>query len=242
MAVNYKEMSAAELLALAPPGWGGALLDGLLVSVQVALSGYVIGLGIGLAGANLKRTGGPVVRDLMAVYTTMVRAIPELVLILLAYFALPTFINQILTGFGFERVEISGFAAGVIVIGFVQGAYATEVFRGAIGSVPFGQIEAAQSFGMHPFKVFYRVTLPIMLPAALPGLSNLWLIAAKDTALLAVVGFTELTLVARQAAGATKHYFLFLMAAGALYLILTLLSVWGFKLIENRVNRGARHA
>ncbi len=241
MAINYKDMSTVELLALAPPGWGGALLNGLVVSVQVAFLGYFIGLLIGLGGANLKRSGGPVARDLMAVYTTLVRAIPELVLILLAYFAMPALINQILVALGFQRIEISGFAAGVMVIGFVQGAYATEVFRGAMASVPVGQLEAAQSFGMHPFRTFYRITFPVMLPAALPGLSNLWLIAAKDTALLAVVGFTELTLVARQAAGATKHYFLFLMAAGALYLILTLFSVWVFKFVENRVNRGARH-
>jgi polar amino acid transport system permease protein len=123
----------------------------------------------------------------------------------------------------------------------VQGAYATEVLRGAIGSVPVGHIEAAQSFGMHPLRIFHRITLPAKLPAALPGLSNLWLIATKDTALLAVVGFTELTLAARQAAGATKQYFLFLMAAGALYLIVTLLSGWGFRMLENRANRGAHH-
>lgn len=241
MAVNYKDMSATELLAFDPPGWGGVLLDGLLVSLQVALLGYLIGLLIGLGGATLKRSGGPIARDLMAVYTTLVRAIPELVLILLAYFAMPELINQVLTSFGFGRIEINGFVAGVLVIGFVQGAYATEVLRGAIASVPLGQTEAAQSFGMHPFRVFYRITLPVCLPAALPGLSNLWLIATKDTALLAVVGFTELALVARQASGATKHYFLFLLAAGLLYLIVTLVSAQIFRLLENRVSRGERH-
>lgn len=204
--------------------------------------GYLIGLLIGLAGATLKRSGGPISRDLMSIYTTAVRAIPELVLILLAYFAMPELLSQIGRTLGYGRIEVNGFIAGVLVIGFVQGAYATEVMRGAIASIPFGHIEAAQSFGMHPFRVFCRVTLPEMLPAALPGMSNLWLIATKDTALLAVVGFTELTLAARQAAGATKHYFLFLMAAGALYLIITLLSAQLFKLLENRVNRGARHA
>lgn len=242
MATNYRNMTAPELLALEPPGWGGALLDGLVVSLQVATLGYLIGLLIGLGGATLKRTGGPITQDLMGIYTTVVRAIPELVLILLAYFAMPKLINEILSGYGFERIEISGFAAGVAVIGFVQGAYATEVFRGAIASVPTGHIEAAQSFGMHPFRIFYRITIPEMLPAALPGLSNLWLIATKDTALLAVVGFTELSLAARQAGGATKHYFLFLMAAGLLYLIVTLVSNWIFRLIENRVNRGVHHA
>lgn len=242
MAINYRDMSAAELLALEPPGWGGALLDGLVVSLQVALSGYLIGLIIGLFGASLKRSGGPVTQDILAVYTTTVRAIPELVLILLAYFALPSLINQIIGSFGFGRFEINGFVAGVLVIGFVQGAYAIEVLRGAMAAIPTGHIEAAQSFGMGPFRIFHRITLPEMLPAALPGLSNLWLIATKDTALLAVVGFTELTLAARQAAGATKQYFLFLMAAGALYLIVTLVSVQIFRFLERRANKGARHA
>lgn len=241
MAVNYREMNVPELLALSPPGWGGALLNGLSLSLQVALLGYFIGLSIGLIGSNLKVSGGPVTRDIMEIYTTLVRAIPELVLILLAYFAMPELINQVLVSFEFERIEISGFAAGVIVIGFVQGAYATEVFRGAIASVPVGHIEAAQSFGMHPLRIFFRITLPELLPSALPGLSNLWLIATKDTALLAVVGFTELTLAARQAAGATKQYFLFLMAAGALYLIVTLVSSLIFKILEHRLNQGVRH-
>lgn len=238
---DYRSMGAAELLALSPPGWGGALLDGLVVSLQVAGLGYLFGLLIGLACASARRDGSPLVKDLVISYTTIVRAVPELVLILLVYFALPEAINQALSGFGMNRIEISGFAAGVLVIAIVQGAYATEVIRGARNAIPVGHIEAAQSFGMHPFTIFRRITLPELVPAALPGLSNLWLIATKDTALLAVVGFTELTLSARQAAGATKHYFLFLMAAGALYLIVTLVSNLAFKLLENRMSYGGRH-
>lgn len=241
MTINYKNMSAMELLSLVPPGWGGTLLKGLMVSLEVALIGYVLGMVIGLGGATLKRHGGPVSRDLMTVYTTLARAIPELVLIMLAYFALPDLINQLFAKLGLDQIQINGFLAGVIVIAFVQGAYATEVFRGAMATVPRGHVEAAQSFGMHPVRVFYRIILPEMLPSALPGLSNLWLIATKDTALLAVVGFVELTLAARQAAGATKHYFLFLVAAGALYLLVTLLSQYVFTQVENRFNKGARH-
>jgi polar amino acid transport system permease protein len=124
------------------------------------------------------------------------------------------------------------------VIGVVQGAYTTEVLRGAIKAVPVGQIEAARAYGMSPTKVMTRVTLPAMLPYAIPGLSNLWLIATKDTALLAVVGFSELTLVTRQAAGATKAYLLFFCAAGALYLMLTLVSDVLIRVIERRARRG----
>ncbi|MDB1123485.1 ABC transporter permease [Vibrio algarum] len=239
--VNYKSMSWYELLAIPLPD-GGYLLDGLFVSLQVASLGYVLGLIIGMFAANAKRRGSLFVADLVTIYTTLIRSVPELVLILLVYFALPELINQLLSFFGAERIEIDKFAAGVLVITIVQGAYATEVIRGAMNAIPKGHIEAAESFGMHPFVTFYRITIPEMLPNALPGLSNLWLIATKDTALLAVVGFTELTLAARQAAGATKSYFLFLFAAGLLYLIVTLVSNIVFGYLEKRLNRGVKHA
>ncbi|MEK1926373.1 MAG: ABC transporter permease [Rhizobium giardinii] len=226
------------LLALEPPGWGGVLLRGLLNSIQIAIGGYAFGLALGVCGAFGKLYGGPILRDLMECYTTIVRAVPELVLILLLYYAGTDALNHVLNLVGIGTVDISGLAAGIFVIGVVQGAYSTEVLRGAIKAVPAGQIEAARAYGMSPFKVMTRVTLPAMLPYAIPGLSNLWLIATKDTALLAVVGFSELTLVTRQAAGATKAYILFFCAAGALYLALTLVSNVFIKIIERHSRRG----
>ncbi|MBW9063602.1 ABC transporter permease [Rhizobium herbae] len=226
------------LLALAPPGWGGVLLNGLVNSVQIAIGGYAFGLLLGVGGAFGKLYGGPILRDLMECYTTIVRAVPELVLILLLYYAGTDALNHVLNLVGIGTVDISGLAAGIFVIGVVQGAYSTEVLRGAIKAVPAGQIEAARAYGMSPFKVMTRVTLPAMLPYAIPGLSNLWLIATKDTALLAVVGFSELTLVTRQAAGATKAYILFFCAAGALYLALTLFSNVLIRIIERHSRRG----
>ncbi|CAN7545474.1 ABC transporter permease [Pararhizobium sp. LjRoot235] len=226
------------LLALEPPGWGGVLLHGLLNSIQIAIGGYAFGLLLGVGGAFGKLYGGPILRDLMECYTTIVRAVPELVLILLLYYAGTDAINHVLGLIDIGTVDISGLAAGIFVIGVVQGAYSTEVLRGAIKAVPAGQIEAARAYGMSPFKVMTRVTLPAMLPYAIPGLSNLWLIATKDTALLAVVGFSELTLVTRQAAGATKAYILFFCAAGALYLALTLVSNVFIKIIERHARRG----
>ncbi|MEK1930628.1 MAG: ABC transporter permease [Pararhizobium sp.] len=226
------------LLALEPPGWGGVLLHGLLNSIQIAVGGYAFGLLLGVGGAFGKLYGGPILRDLMECYTTIVRAVPELVLILLLYYAGTDALNHVLNLIGIGTIDISGLAAGIFVIGVVQGAYSTEVLRGAIKAVPAGQIEAARAYGMSPFKVMTRVTLPAMLPYAIPGLSNLWLIATKDTALLAVVGFSELTLVTRQAAGATKAYILFFCAAGALYLALTLISNVFIKIVERHSRRG----
>ena len=229
---------AATLLALSPPGWGGALLYGLWNSLQIALGAFGVGLVIGLAGASGKLYGGPVTRDLLAVYTAVVRAVPELVLILILYYAGTDALNKLLVSLGYARVEISGLMAGIGVLGVVQGAYATEVLRGAILAVPAGQIEAARAYGMPPLMVMRRVTLPLMLSNAIPGMANLWLIATKDTALLAIVGFAELTLRTQQAAGTTKAYFTFYLAAGVLYLMVTLVSERLFALLEARARRG----
>ncbi|QRM54151.1 ABC transporter permease [Sinorhizobium sp. BG8] len=238
MAADPGSLINWSLLALSPPGWGGVLLAGFVNSLKIAVGGYALGLVLGTGGAFGKLYGSPVIKDLLEVYTTLVRAIPELVLILLLYYAGTDLLNQLLTALGFGAADVSGLAAGIFVIGVVQGAYSTEVLRGAIKAVPAGQIEAARAFGMSPTQIMRRVTLPAMLPHAIPGLSNLWLIATKDTALLAVVGFSELTLVTRQAAGSTKAYILFFCAAGVLYLLLTLASNIAIRLIETRARRG----
>lgn len=228
------------LLALEPPGWGGNLLRGLMNSVYIAVGAYALGLTIGIAGAYGKLYGGPVLRDLLETYTTIVRGVPELILILLLYYAGGDLINRLLGVLGYAPIDINGLVAGIAVLGIVQGAYSTEVLRGAILAIPQGQIEAARAFGMSPLLMMRRVTLPAMLPFAIPGLANLWLIATKDTALLAVVGsFSELTLETRQAAGATKAYFTFYLAAGALYLTLTLVSNVVISRVERWARRGA---
>jgi polar amino acid transport system permease protein len=231
-------VSTLDHLAWAPPGWGATLAVALAKSILIALGAFTLGLLIGVAGAYGKLYGGPVARDLLAIYTTIVRAVPELILILILYFAVTSSLNNLLLAWGFERIQISGFVAGIAVLGVVQGAYATEILRGAILSVPPGQIEAARAMGMPPTMLAWRVTLPQMLAAAIPGLANLWLIATKDTALLAVVGYAELTLVTRQAASTTKAFFTFFMAAGMLYLAISIVSTLIFGRIEAWARRG----
>jgi polar amino acid transport system permease protein len=213
-------------------------LRGLNHSLQIAFGAFGFGLLIGLLGAYGKLYGGPVTRDLLAVYTTVVRAVPELVLILILYYVGSDLINQASEALGQGRVEINGVAAGIWVLGVVQGAYATEILRGAIKAVPTGQIEAARAYGMSPLLMMRRVTIPAMMSFAIPGLANLWLIATKDTALLAVVGFNELTQETRQAASSTRAYFTFFLAAGLLYLIVSLASGRIFGRIEKWARKG----
>ena len=233
-------LSNLSLLSLdsSAGGWGGVLLWGLLASIEIAIGSYVLGLIIGMFGATGKLYGGQVARDLWEIYTTLVRAVPELVLILLLYYAGTDGVNRVLALFNYGPIDINGLLAGIIVLGVVQGAYSTEVLRGAIKSIPAGQIEAARAYGMPPFMIFRRITLPAMLPYALPGLGNLWQVATKDTALLAVVGFTELTLATRQAAGATKAYMTFFLAAGVLYFAIFLISNAVVRMLEQRARRG----
>jgi len=232
------QVSTIDLLAFSPPGWGGNLLRGLVNSIIIAIGAYSCGLLIGIGGAYGKLYGGPIVRDLLEVYTTIVRSVPELVLILILYFAGADLINRVLEALGYARIDINGLVAGIWVLAVVQGAYATEVLRGAILAIPQGQIEAARAYGMPPLLMLRRITLPSMLPFAIPGLANLWLIATKDTALLAIVGFNELTMETRTASGQTKAYFTFFLAAGVLYLLLTLFSNQIIKRVERWSRRG----
>jgi polar amino acid transport system permease protein len=225
-------------LSFSGDGWGWNMLRGLASTLQIALGAYALGLAIGLLGALGKLNGSAPTRWLLEIYTTLIRAVPELVLILLLYYAGTGLLNEVLDMLGYRPVDISGLVAGIAVLGIVQGAYSTEVIRGAMLAVPVGQIEAAEAFGMSRWKLFTRITLPAMLPFALPGLSNLWLIVTKDTALLAVVGFSELALTTRQAAGATRAYFMFFLVAAMLYLCLSLVSNQVFRILEARSRRG----
>jgi polar amino acid transport system permease protein len=227
-----------ELLALEPPGWGGALLRGALITLQIAGLAFSVGLVFGLLGAGAKLSGNTLLFWLAETYTTVIRAVPELLLIILLFYAGSSGIAALLSSLGLGDVRISGFAAAVGVLGVVQGAYQTEVIRGAIVAIPRGQIEAARAYGMSPALRLRRIILPVMLPLAMPGLANLWMILLKDTALISVVGFSELLYTAKQAAGSTKHYFLFYAAAGAIYLAMTLCSNAVLRVMERQLRRG----
>ncbi len=232
------KLTGWELLALEPPGWGGNLLIGAVSTLEISFCAYALGLGLGLLGAMGKLNGGPVARGVLEAYTTIVRSVPELLLIVILFYLGTDTLNRVLDQLGYEAMRINGFVAAVTVLGFVQGAYSTEVLRGAIQAIPLGQIEAAKAYGMPPWTRFRRIVLPAMLPYAIPGLSNLWLNATKDSSLVAVVGYSELALTTRQAAGGTKHYFLFFSVAALMYLAISIVSLRLFAALERHVRRG----
>lgn len=217
--------------------WLPMLLQGALMTMKISFGAFAIGLFIGLIVALVKLKAAPGWVRLVNTYTTVCRSVPELLLILLLFYAGTDLLNAIALAFNGSTIELNGFVVAVVVLGVVQGAYVAEILRGAILAVPFGQIEAARALAMPAWLYTRRITLPAMLPCALGGLSNLWLILIKDSALISVVGYSELLYTAKQAAGTTKHYFLFFTVAALLYLLITLLSSALVQRIERRIGR-----
>ncbi|MFM8608005.1 MAG: ABC transporter permease [Hyphomicrobiales bacterium] len=235
--------SLFSLLSFGPDGWGMRFVEGLVVTVEVSVAAYFISLVLGLIGAGAKLSNSKVARGIADIYTTLVRALPELLLLLLIYFSGADAIKFILSLISedFDDFEINPFAAAVAALGFIGGAYMTEVMRGAILSIPNGQIEAAKACGMSRFLTLRRVILPQMLRYALPGMGNLWLSATKDSSLISVLGNTQdLLFMGYRASAVTKHYGFFYSVAAILFLVITIVSMIVIKLLEARVNRGYR--
>jgi len=224
-------------------GFGEQLALGTWMTVRLACAAVAIGLLLGLAGAGAKLSSSRALRSIGSGYTTLVRGIPELLVVLMVYFGSSTVLMSIASLFGYdEYIEISPFVAGTAALGFTFGAYASEVFRGAFMAIPSGQKEAAQALGMSRAKTFRRILLPQVWRVALPGLGNLFMVLLKDTALVSVIGLEELMRKTTFAVGHTKEPFTFYLAAAFIYLGLTVLTMAATHFLERRANRGLRGA
>jgi len=223
-----------ELLVLGDKGWGDEMLRATLVTLMVSLTAMGIGLFISIFGTLSKLSNKFYVRLIADVYTTIVRGIPELLVIYLLFFGGSNAVNG--------YIELNAFVIGAIAIGAISGAYSTEVIRGAFLAVPRGQIDAAKSVGMNKLVIFTRILVPQVLRYALPGLGNVWQLTLKDTALIMVTGLVEIMRQAHIASGSTYSPFTFYITAALLYLILTTASNKIFNSAENWANKGVRRA
>jgi arginine/ornithine transport system permease protein len=215
-------------------------LEGSLLTLAVAFASLAIALVLGLLGALAKLSRLRPLRWLAQTYTTLIRGVPDLVMMLMVFYGGQVLINYLGDRLGWGYVDIDPFVAGVLTIGFIFGAYITEVLRGAFLAVPAGQKEAALAFGMTPRQVLVRVVGPQMLRHALPGLSNNWLVMVKSTAIISVIGLSDLMNRSAQAAGATHEPFMFYLAAGGMYLLFTSVSEWGFAALQRKLAIGVR--
>ncbi len=230
-------VSILTLLSWGDAGYADELFFGALSTFFIAILAFGLGLALGFGAAIARFSAISMLRQISWIYSTLFRAVPELVLILILYYAGGDLVTLAAKALGLGAVAFNGPTAAVVVLGLVQGAYAGEVLRGAILAVPQGYKEAALSLGLSQAQTFRYVSLPLMLPLALPGLSNLWLSLTKATALVSVVGYTELTLATQQAAGSSKLYFVMYGAALLLYWWLSVVSGRLFARLENHFRR-----
>jgi len=223
-------------------GYLPAILGGLGVTLRVAAMSLAIACLFGLAGAVAKQSDSRIARAVADVYTTLIRGLPELVLMLAIFYGGQTAVNRLADSMGWGYVDIDPFIAGTLTMGFISGAYLTETFRGAILAVPRGQTEAGLAFGMSPARVLWRITLPQMVRHAIPGFANNWLVMVKATALVSIIGLDDMVHRAGLAAASTREPFTFYGAIAVIYLIITSVSILALHALDRRFSLGVRKA
>lgn len=221
-------------------GYGPLLLSGTWMTIQLALLSLLLSVIIGLIGASSKLSNIKALRYISTAYTTLIRSVPDLVIMLLLFYSLQLGLNQITEALQMDQIDINPFVAGVITLAFIYGAYFTETFRGAFQSVPKGQIEAAMAYGMTPWQVFHRVLFPQMMRFALPGIGNNWQVLIKATALVSIIGLTDIVKITQDAGRSTMQLFFFSIVAAAIYLAITTVSNLILMWLERRYSAGVR--
>jgi octopine/nopaline transport system permease protein len=228
-----------ELLAFGNTGWGDELLIATLMTIAVSITAMFIGFFFALIFTPLKLSKNKFYNLIGNSYTTVIRGVPELLVIYLFFFGGTGAVMYVASIFGYnEYIEINAFITGAFAIGIISGAYSTEVFRGAIQSIDKGQFEAAKTLGLSKVGQFFKIILPQTLRLAIPNLSNVWQITLKDTSLISVTGLVEIMRQSYIAAGSTRDPLFFYSFAAVLYLLLTFLSMKIINKLEVKYSRG----
>ena len=228
-----------ELLSFGKTGWGDELLIATMMTIAVSITAMLIGFLFALIFTPLKLSKSKFLNLIGNSYTTVIRGVPELLVIYLFFFGGSGAVMYVASIFGYnEYIEINAFITGSFAIGIISGAYSTEVFRGAIQSIDKGQFEASRVLGLKKPVHFFKVIMPQMLRLAIPNLSNVWQITLKDTSLISVTGLVEIMRQSYIAAGSTRDPLFFYSFAAVLYLLLTYFSMKLINNLEVRYNRG----
>jgi len=230
------------LLAYGPTGWGDEILSGAWLTIRLALATLPVGLAIGFLVALAKRSNSILLRGFGEAFSTIFRGLPELLTLFIVYYGGQMLLQVVVRQFSDASIEANGFIAGMLALGLVFAAYASEVFTAAFNGIPKGQWEGAAAIGLHRLQTMRLVILPQLIRIALPGLSNLWLILLKDTSLVSVIAFNDLLRMTSVAVGTTKEPFFLFFVACMIYLFFSIVSSFGIGAIERRAERGERDA
>lgn len=223
-------------------GYFELIFKGALVTLGLALSSVLLAVLIGLIGASGKLSSNFMISKLFGIYTTIIRGVPDLLLMLLIFYSLQISLNNITEYLGFSQIDINPLSAGILTLGFIYGAYFTETFRGAYLTVPKGQIEAAKAYGFSGTQIFRRILFPAMMRFALPGIGNNWLVILKATALVSILGLDDVVKATQLAGKSSYQTFFFAIIAAVIYLIFTTLSNGVLLWLERRYSLGVRKA
>lgn len=223
-------------------GYGPQILDGLLVTLQLSLSSLVLAFLLGLCSAKASLANSRLWRGAANCYTTFIRGMPDLVTMLILFYGLQMSLNNLTEYLAWQQITINPFAAGVMTLGFIYGAYFSETFRGAFLAVPKGPLEAGFAFGMSNRQVFLRILFPQMMRFALPGIGNNWQVLLKSTALVSIIGLNDLVRVANQAGKASYQFFFFIGLTALLYLLITTISTLILRYLERHYAHGLKLA
>ncbi|KQN47975.1 histidine ABC transporter permease HisQ [Rahnella sp. R3(2024)] len=223
-------------------GYSQVIIQGTLVTLELAISSVVLALVIGLIGAGGKLSKSRVISGFFGCYTTLIRGVPDLVLMLLIFYGLQIALNSVTESLGMTQIDIDPMSAGIITLGFIYGAYFTETFRGAFMAVPRGQIEAATAYGFTGSQIFRRILFPAMMRFALPGIGNNWQVILKATALVSLLGLNDVVKATQLAGKGTYQPFYFAIVAGVVYLVFTTLSNGVLLWLERRYSLGVKRA
>ena len=230
-----------SLISFGPRGWGALLLKGAGITIALAVTTLPFGLALGLAVAMAQRSKRRWLRTAATAFTTIFRALPELLTLYLVYFGLTMGLQRLWQALAFDSsIEMPPFAAGVIALGLVVAAFSSEVWVGALNAVPPGQREAARALGLTSLWCFRLVELPQLWRVALPGIGNSWMVLLKDTSLVSVITLPELMYVTSRANVVTKQAFFFFGVASLIYLGFSLVSMAILSQLEWRAARGFR--
>ena len=228
-----------DLLAFGKSGWGDELLFATIMTVAVSITAMVIGFFFALIFTPLKLSNKKFLNYIGNSYTTVIRGVPELLVIYLFFFGGSCAVMFVASIFGYnDYIEINAFLTGSFAIGIISGAYSTEVFRGAIQSIDKGQFEASKVLGFKKHIHFYKIIMPQMLRLSIPNLSNVWQITLKDTSLISVTGLVEIMRQSYIAAGSTRDPLFFYSFAALLYLMLTFISMKIINKLEIKYSKG----
>jgi histidine transport system permease protein len=235
-------LQALGLSTYSMKGFGPLLLEGAWMTVKLSILSLLLSVLLGLVGASAKLSSVKLLRIPAQLYTTLIRGVPDLVLMLLIFYSLQTWLTALTVALDWDYIEINPFVAGIITLGFIYGAYFTETFRGAMLAVPRGQVEAGIAYGLSRTQRFRFVVFPQMMRFALPGIGNNWMVILKATALVSIIGLADLVKAAQDAGKSTYQLFYFLVLAALIYLAITSTSNYVLRRLERRYAAGSREA